>query len=498
MKVGFGERETISDTIIGEWFPEEKDKELVDTEMRLYCCCVRTAFKRLLEGMPKPEIEKLCQERFSLNSRYVKDGIMEAEGITQSQRELLPQSLCDKKRQLEKSQKKLSQVKDLKKRQGLGARIHRLKNEIASLEQHLEGCTIPKVIFGGRENFEKVSSGEMTSEEWKDLRSKTLYSRGDKSKGGNLNTRIVLTEEGFDLEVAISHLTQKGMHAPRVKGKLWVDSRREDQLLDLLLLGRIYSIRLVRGFLGKYRVHITFEQEVMERRCDFSSGAIGVDLNPQGIAQTEIDREGNFVRSEWIHLPELFDARGNRRDNLIGETAKEIVFSSLAKGKGLVIENLSFRQDQHTDKKFNRVRHNFAYRKLLIAIEREACEQGVALRRVNPAYTSVIGKYKYAEQLGLSAHQAAALVIARRGLGFRERVPRKVQQLIPQIVLNVTKLCPAMEAKARCEVKRLLRKLDSWKEIHSWSFWYTFKTLLRKVGVYSWFLRDIRLALGMY
>ena len=56
-----------------------------------------------------------------------------------------------------------------------------------------------------------------------------------------------------------------------------------------------------------------------------------------------------------------------------------------------------------------------AYRALLTAIEREALQEGVALRKVKPAYTSIIGRFKYQPQYGISVHQAAALVIGRRG-----------------------------------------------------------------------------------
>ena len=47
----------------------------------------------------------------------------------------------------------------------------------------------------------------------------------------------------------------------------------------------------------------------------------------------------------------------------------------------------------------------------------------------NPAYTSVIGRVKYAKPLGVSVHQAAALAIARRGMGYREAAQHR--PLIP-------------------------------------------------------------------
>ena len=51
--------------------------------------------------------------------------------------------------------------------------------------------------------------------------------------------------------------------------------------------------------------------------------------------------------------------------------------------------------------------------------------QGVEVHQVNPAFSSVIGRVKFMERYGLTVHQAAALVLARRLLGFSERIPRR-------------------------------------------------------------------------
>jgi len=50
-----------------------------------------------------------------------------------------------------------------------------------------------------------------------------------------------------------------------------------------------------------------------------------------------------------------------------------------------------------------------------------------------------------------------------------------------------------LEAKGKREVKRLLSKLNNWRSIHSWSFWYAFNSSIRKVGFKPWLLRDINL-----
>ena len=54
-----------------------------------------------------------------------------------------------------------------------------------------------------------------------------------------------------------------------------------------------------------------------------------------------------------------------------------------------------------------------------------ATVEGVEVHQVNPAFSSVIGRVKFMERYGLSVHQAAALVLARRLLGCSERIPRQ-------------------------------------------------------------------------
>ncbi|KXA88629.1 hypothetical protein AKJ57_06580 [candidate division MSBL1 archaeon SCGC-AAA259A05] len=53
-----------------------------------------------------------------------------------------------------------------------------------------------KVVFGGRKNLRKRERGEITDREWKGLRNNQLYSRGDRSKNGNLNLRLVEHDGG--------------------------------------------------------------------------------------------------------------------------------------------------------------------------------------------------------------------------------------------------------------------------------------------------------------
>jgi len=52
---------------------------------------------------------------------------------------------------------------------------------------------------------------------------------------------------------------------------------------------------------------------------------------------------------------------------------------------------------------------------------------------VHPAYTSLIGKYKYSRLYNLSIHVLASYVIARKGLEFKEDIPPIYKWVLAQV-----------------------------------------------------------------
>ena len=98
-------------------------------------------------------------------------------------------------------------------------------------------------------------------------------------------------------------------------------------------------------------------------------------------------------------------------------------------GKPLVIEKLDFRQKKAVlegeSRKYSRMLSSFAYGKVKAYFLSRGYREGVEIIEVNPAYSSVVGRVKFMERYGLTVHQAAALVLARRYLGCSERIPRR-------------------------------------------------------------------------
>ncbi len=188
---------------------------------------------------------------------------------------------------------------------------------------------------------------------------------------------------------------------------------------------------------GRYRVRITVEQTPAPVQTHLSNGWVGIDANLTFLALCHSLPNGNprefngfgvcVATRATIGNPQLFDGRSNQPNALVVRSRSKRWAKD--RGAGLVVEDLRFINDRDFSAKFNRATHEFNYRALLTAVERQATREGVAWRKVKPAYTSMIGRFKYQPQYGISVHQAA-LVIGRRGglKVFRENVPKALRQ----------------------------------------------------------------------
>lgn len=252
---------------------------------------------------------------------------------------------------------------------------------------------------------------------------------------------------------------------------------------------------------------------------DLSRGALGLDMNPDGVALCNAGRDG---QSEpwpdefevplpaglgkfpgefqvvlhpngfaYIRVPELAYGRGARRDCLIGILAKVVVEAAERLGKPIAIEGLSFSQGRmDTTRGFNRMASNFPHARIAEAIIRRAAKARVGCVAVPARHTSTIGRWKYAERFAVPIHCAAALVIARRALGIRERVTgdikakvAEIKKALAQRVSPFPREGTGMTRKARAVLDRLDGKLllhnglCRWRQEGSCSVWSDLKAL---------------------
>ena len=242
-----------------------KEREMLDDLMRRWSSCMRYAYKRLLEGKTRNELKKQLQKVFNLNSRYVDDAILEAQ------------------------------------------RIITLSEEL--------GFNPKKVVFGGRTLFEKLSKKHLSEKqrnrlkrEWRERRQGNLYSRGDKSKNGNLNLRVIMQEGKPYLRINVGNRKW-------IILELITSHKKWGLFESYLIQGVSYSVRL-RKRNSRYYCYITFEEELPSIEIGFEEGAIGIDLNafPSHIAWAEVGKDGNLRSCGEVHTPHLFDGKKTKRD----------------------------------------------------------------------------------------------------------------------------------------------------------------------------------------
>ncbi|MCL4425139.1 MAG: hypothetical protein M1553_06820 [Firmicutes bacterium] len=181
--------------------------------MARYCAAERYSYKRLLEGRTALDVEKAVAEQFSLNSRYAKDAVFEAGALIVAQRELVKLRWCEWEKRLKAATEKLKKAKSAVKQARLKAKVARRQRKLAFWQRYKEAGTHPPVVFGGKRAFRDRCSGKISQSEWREGRSHRLLSRGDKTKGGNLNLRLVPGALCGDfLEIAVPG---QGRMAPR-------------------------------------------------------------------------------------------------------------------------------------------------------------------------------------------------------------------------------------------------------------------------------------------
>ena len=275
---------------------------------------------------------------------------------------------------------------------------------ISDAVSRIKGIRCESALFGGKGAWRRMLSGSISKEEWRLKRDGLLYSRGDRTKNGNPNIRVCYNK------IMVNDPSGRGEW---IVGSLFIPKKWKPDL-------SCYDVRLsVRN--GKFVVVISWDAPLPKVE-ETIEGAVGVDCNPDGCAIVEVTGDGNIKRHFYERRQRIQFAREGKRDNDVRDLAAKVVAVAKSSKKPIVVEKLSFNDKGGKGwRKFNRMRSNFLHRKIIDAIRSRAAKEGVRFVSVNPAFSSILGNLKYARMYSLNRHDAAALVIGRRGMQFLER-----------------------------------------------------------------------------
>ena len=218
---------------------------------------------------------------------------------------------------------------------------------------------------------------------------------------------------------------------------------REQELRDIVTAHKnntgvknSVTIRILRRD-NKWYVQVMISTVIRESRqwnTDSHYGVLSADFNEDFVEITELDRYGN-LRNAWHYdLP----GHKNTKEALNGMREFAAWFTDLAisRHKDIAIEDLSFKGKKaktiptvsKSGKKYNRMIHALDYRRYVTCLENTCGRKGILLKKVNPAYTSQIGRQKYADRMKLTVHRAAAYVIGRRAMGFHDALTKETKR----------------------------------------------------------------------
>ena len=181
---------------------------------------------------------------------------------------------------------------------------------------------------------------------------------------------------------------------------------------------------------GRYYLHCTFEYRI-ENKSNFLTrktyGTIGIDFNKGFLTVSEIDRNGNLVKTDILKYR---FGQGNKTRSDLENCISKILKRALETGKDVCFEDLNFKGIKSkatkgkTDKgkKYNNMLHTLAYSLYDKLITNIAFRNKIGIIKVNPAWTSWIAKNKFCNKMKLNIHIGASFVIARRGLGIKDTV----------------------------------------------------------------------------
>ena len=425
----------------------------------LYGRVQRKLFADVVAGSSAASLKSDYIREHGIPARMFNGVRVSLEGKVASVRESQRLQQDSLQRRIDRAQRQVSDAAE----RGRWDQVHQKKRRLANLRSQLVGLEadiaegLVRLCFGSKKLWRKqhdleangYASHEEWLQDWRDARSNEFFVLGsrDETSGcqlcvasiaddGSLTLRLRMPDclaEQHGKYLVIPHVRFAYGHehvlAALQSNADYTAHRREhgDQAARATALGQAISYRFKRDGKG-WRVFVSTQMMDVPVVTDRRRGAIGVDLNADHLAVAETDASGNYLNA-W-RVPLVTYGKSQRQSEaLIGDAVASVVEYAREVGKPIVIERLDFRQKKAVlegeSRRYSRMLSSFSYGKIKAYFISRGYRQGVEVHQVNPAFSSVIGRVKFMERYGLTVHQAAALVLARRLLGCSERIPRR-------------------------------------------------------------------------
>ncbi len=438
----------------------------------LYQSILRSALNDFQKGIPELDIERTYQKRFNIQWAW-------ADSITTSAKGIYEQLISSKENKIEelkidissgweKVRAKIEKLEDAlnnptsdslknfdNKLLGLNSKIERLirlKKRLVSLQkqERLHICFGKKKLFKAQYHLTEngYDSHQEWLEDWRKARGGNFTSIGKGSAdGNNLMTSIhYLGDNQFSVTIKIPRILQS-IYGEKITLPFELNGTRKHDLLYSLEANKPVTVQIFRREEknDQWYIHLSTYVPAVPTISSKKNGCLGIDLNANSIDLVYVKPDGNLHKvgangrsplqgkfttaSYAIPTGTKGQVNAKLRDIIV-----EIVRMAEEYQCPIAVEDLDFAKKKatmrHQSKRYNRMLSGFIYDKFRACLMARAQKYGIGVIFKNPFATSVIGMIKYMPRYGLNSATAAAMVIARRALGFSEKIPKSFLPLI--------------------------------------------------------------------
>jgi IS605 OrfB family transposase len=311
--------------------------------------------------------------------------------------------------------------------------LNKQEQKLSSISRKFNG-----VVFGSRKLFkaqytipEYIENHQRWIKDFRFARNKRMQISGRKdAKYGNFVFRY--NPLSHEMEITLNNHLIHLQNIVFPYGQADVDKLLSQQIADIDRQPIAWEIEDHKNY---YLFKVALKSKKNPANYYRGNGVIGYDLNYDHLAVVETDKYGNLTDKCIIPF-DLDDKTTGQAAKILEQVAIDLVEIARIKKKPLVREDLDTTDSKsklkYGSKKGNKKITQFAYAKFTDAVESRANKENVAVFKVNPAFTSQIGKVKYMKQKGLSIHESAAYVIARRGMGYKDVLPPVLFGMLPE------------------------------------------------------------------
>ena len=304
--------------------------------------------------------------------------------------------------------------------------------------ENLENLPPERIVFGGKKLYsekdtvgvtksvEEKKTSQKASNEWKqeffEKRHQSMALSGrHTSKYGNFLCKY----DGKDLSVTCMDGTITVFHdfkLPRYNEVFQENFTCKPEKRQSLCYN--FTIKRDKRNRQYLIVSVTMKLQAHENSY-YGNGAISMDINYDHFALAEINETGKLLDQKLIRF-DLMSKSTGQITNILGAAVKEVFRWCAGKDKRLIVEDIDLTiklaSRKYGNRKGNHHMTLFAYQRIALSIENQSLRREIAFCKIDPAYTSQMGKFLFMRRYGMSIHQAAAYTIGLVGLELYDKL----------------------------------------------------------------------------